>query len=91
VEVLPVINTDGSVVIMVSNHAVASPNDNNGAGLTANISVDVSALGSFTTASELMIGAGTSPAAGPAATSISAQSPIAVDFSGYGVAFIKLQ
>ena len=88
---LPVINTDGSVVIMISNHAVASPNDNNGAGLTANISLDVSALGSFTSASEVMIDAGTSPATGPAVPSISAQSPITVDFSGYGVAFIKLQ
>jgi hypothetical protein len=91
IEVLPVINTDGSVVIMISNHAVASPNDNNGAGLTANISLDVSALGPFTSASEVMIDAGTSPATGPAVPSISAQSPITVDFSGYGVAFIKLQ
>ena len=91
IEVLPVLNTDGSVVIMVSNHAVASPTDNNGAGLTAKVSLDVSALGSFTSASELMIDAGTSPATGPVSSSISAQSPITVNFSGYGVAFITLQ
>jgi hypothetical protein len=91
VEVLPVINTDGSVVILLSNHAVASPNDNNGAGLTAKVSLDVSALGSFTGGSEVLIDASTSPTAGPTATSISAQSPITVNFGGYGVAIIKLQ
>ena len=91
IEVLPVINTDGSVVILISNHAVASPNDNNGAGVAAKVSVDVSSLGSFTTASEILIDAKTSPATGPASTTISAQSPITVNFGGYGVAFIKLQ
>jgi hypothetical protein len=91
IEVLPALNTDGSAVIMISNHAVASPNDNNGAGLTAKISLDISALGSFTSATELMIDAKTSPANGPTSTSISAQSPIPVNFGGYGVAFIKLQ
>jgi hypothetical protein len=91
IEVLPVINTDGSAVIMISNRAVASANDNNGAGLTAKISLDVSALGSFTSATEVMIDAKTSPANGPASNSISAHSPITVNFGGYGVAFIKLQ
>ena len=91
VEVLPVINADGSVVILISNHAVASPSDNNGAGLTAKVSLDVSALGSFTGGSEVLIDASTSPTAGPTATSISAQSPITVNFGGYGVAFVKLQ
>jgi len=91
IEVLPVLNTDGSVVIMISNHAVASPTDNNGAGLTAKVSVDVSSLGSFASASEVMIDATTSPITGPSSTSISVQSPIIVSFSGYGVAFLKLQ
>jgi Glycosyl hydrolases family 39 len=91
IEVLPIINLDGSVVIMISNHAVASPTDNNGTGLTAKVSVDVSALGSFTSASQVMIDASTSPTTKPAAVTISAQSPITVNFTGYGVAFIKLQ
>ncbi|MGH9517878.1 MAG: hypothetical protein ACRD3P_19600 [Terriglobales bacterium] len=91
IEVLPVMNTDGSVAIMISNHAVASLTDNNGAGLTANISLDVSGLGSFTSANEVMIDAKTSPANGPTSTVISAQSPITLNLGGYGVAFIKLQ
>jgi hypothetical protein len=91
IEVLPVLNTDGSVVIMISNHAVASPTDNNGTGSTAKVSLDVSSLGSFSSASEVMIDASTSSATGPASTAISAQSPITVNFNGYGVALLKLQ
>ena len=91
VEVLPVLNTDASVVVLISNHAVASAPDNNGAGLPAKISVDVSALGPFTTASEVTIDSTTSPLAGPSALSISPHSPISVTLNGYGVAFLKLQ
>jgi hypothetical protein len=91
IEVLPVSNTDGSLVILISNHAVASQTDNNGAGLAAKVSLDVSAFGSFSSSSEVMMDASTSPITRPAPTSISAQSPIIVSFSGYGVAFVKLQ
>ena len=91
VEVLPVLNTDGSVVIMISNHAVASQSDNNGSGLTAKVSVDVSSLGSFTTGSEIIIDGNTNSTSGPSSTSISPQSPIIVNFGGYGVAFLTLQ
>jgi hypothetical protein len=91
IEILPVINTDGSVVILISNHAVASASDNNGAGLTAKVSLDVSSLGSFSTATEAMIDATTSALNGPTPASISPQSPITVSFTGYGVAFLKLQ
>ncbi len=90
VEVLPVLNADGSVVIMVSNHAVASPSDNNGAGLTANIPIDTSVLGTFSSASKLVIDSTTSATTGPTATSITATSPISLTMNGYSVAFIKL-
>ena len=90
IEVLPVVNTDGSVVIMVSNHAVASPTDNNGAGLTADVAVDISALGNFTGASELVIDSTTSAATGPTAQSISPASPLKLSLNGYSVAMIKL-
>jgi hypothetical protein len=91
VEVLPVVNADGSVIVMISNHAVASPTDNNGAGLTANIMIDTSALGSFNSASELIIDSMTSPTTGPSPVSISATSPMKVQLNGYSVALIKLQ
>ncbi len=92
IEVLPLLNTDGSVVIMISNHAVASASDNNGDGLTANVSVDVSGLGPFTTASLFTIDSTTSAINGPGpAASISANSPIMVTVEGYGVAFLSLK
>lgn len=90
IEVLPVVNTDGSVVIMVSNHAVASPTDNNGAGLTADVAVDTSALGAFTSASEIVMDSTTSPPTGPSPQSISPASPLKLSLNGYSVAMIKL-
>lgn len=90
VEVLPVLNADGSVVIMVSNHAVASLTDNNGAGLTANVSIDTSAMGHFSSASKLVIDSTTSAATGPTAVAIAAASPISLTMNGYSVAFFKL-
>jgi hypothetical protein len=91
VEVLPVLNTDGSATVMIANHAVAAAADNNGSGLTAKVSLDVSALGSFTTASQLMIDSTTSAVAGPSRVSISAQSPLSITLNGYGVAFVTLR
>ena len=90
VEILPVKNTDGSVVIMVSNHAVASPSDNNGAGLTANISLDTSALGSFSSATQLLIDTNTNTTLGPVGIQISPASPVRISMNGYSVEFIKL-
>ncbi len=91
VEALPVLDTDGSVVILISNHAVASASDNNGTGLTGKISLDVSALGAFTSASLVTIDSTTSPITGPTPTSISPASPLALTLNGYGVALLKLK
>ena len=55
VEVLAVKEPGGPTVVMVSDHAVANANDNNGAGSPRTVLVDTSALGSFTTAKQLTI------------------------------------
>lgn len=91
IEALAVSNPDGSVSILISNHAVASPSDNNGEGSAASVTVDTSALGSFSSATEVMIDANTSPITGPTPVTIAPQSPITVTFTGYGVAFITLK
>src|SRR5208282_5963214 len=70
IEVLAAQNPDGSVVIMLANHAVNAPTDNNGPGAPRTVGVDVSALGSFTSGSLLTIDAGTSVTAGPTATPV---------------------
>ena len=94
-EILPVQNNlnggDGSVVIMIANHAVNAASDNNGPGAPRTISIDVSALGSFTSGSQLTIDASTSATSGPTATSITPSSPITVLLNGYGVAFLTLK
>jgi hypothetical protein len=91
VEVLAVLNTDSSVVILISNHAVAGAADNNGKGLTARVSVDVSALGPFSSASQLTIDSTTDASTGPSPIAISLQSPIAVTINGYGTEILQLQ
>ena len=90
-EVLPVKNADGSVIVMISNHAVAFSSDNNGAGLRAKVSLDVSALGNFASASLVTIDSSTNAITGPSPSAISPSSPIALNMNGYSVAFIKLQ
>jgi hypothetical protein len=57
VETLATENADGSVVVMVDDRAVASPTDNNGSGSARTVVVDLSGLGSFTSASLLTIDA----------------------------------
>jgi hypothetical protein len=91
VEALPVLNTDGSVVILVSNHAVASSTDNNGKGLKGTVTVNVNALGPFTTASLVTIDSTTSAATGPSPVSISPSSTITLTLNGYSVALLKLR
>jgi hypothetical protein len=89
-ETLPVLNTDGSVVVMVANHALSSANDNNGPGAPRSISIDVSALGSFASGSLLTINANTSVTSGPTAISVTPSPQMTVSLNGYGVAFLTL-
>jgi hypothetical protein len=89
-EILPVLNSNGDVVIMVANHAVNMPTDNNGPGAPRTVSLDVSELGSFTSASLLTIDATTSPTSGPTATSVTPSAQMTVTLNGYGVTFLTL-
>jgi len=90
VEVLATRNGDGSVAVMVADRAVHSPADNNGSGDPRTIIVDVSALGSFSSASQLTIDKNTDPASGPAPTPVTPAARIAVTLAGYGVTFLTL-
>jgi hypothetical protein len=91
IEVLAVQNPDGSVVIMLANHALNASTDNNGPGAPRTISLDVSALGSFTSASLLTIDASTSVTSGPTATAVTPSAQMNLVFNGYGVAFLTLK
>jgi hypothetical protein len=91
IEVLAAKNPDNSVVVMLANHAVNAASDNNGPGAPQIASVDLSALGTFSSASLLTIDAGTSVASGPVASSVTPSSKMTVTFNGYGVAFLTLR
>jgi len=91
IEVLAAQNPDGSVVIMIANHAINAPTDNNGPGAPRTIAVDVSALGSFQSSSLLTIDANTSVSSGPTASSVTPSAHMTVTLNGYGVAFLTLK
>lgn len=89
-EALAVRNDDGSVAILLANYAVRNSTDNNGPGVAATVTLDVSALGSFSLATVTAINANTSPSTGPSPQSVTPQGTIQIPFAGYGVAFVRL-
>ena len=91
IEILPVVNGDGSVVVMVANYAVKSSGDNNGPGDPRTILIDTTALGNFGSGSLLTIDANTNVASGPVASAVTPASQISVTLNGYGVAFLTLK
>jgi hypothetical protein len=90
VEILATRNSDGSVVVMMADHAVHAPNDNNGPGDPRTVGVDVTALGTFSTATQLTIDANTDTVNGPAEVAIAPAARMTVSLGGYGVTFLTL-
>ena len=84
--------TRDGVVVMVANHAVNSPaTDNNGPGVPFSVTVDVSALGSFSSARLLVIDKDTSVANGPTQTTVTPAAKITIDLNGYSVGILSLK
>jgi hypothetical protein len=90
VETMAVRRPDATIVVMVANYAVANASDNNAPGSPRTITIDTSLLGTFHSATSLSINAQTSATTGPAETTITPAAKITVQFTGYGVTFIKL-
>lgn len=90
-ETLPVVNSDGSVVIMVANHAVNASTDNNGPGAARSVQVDISALGTFSSGSLLTIDKNTSVTSGPMAAGVAPAAQMTISLDGYSVAFLTLK
>ena len=91
VEVLATRNSDGSVALMIVDHALRAPTDNNGPGDPRTVIVDVSALGTFSSATTVTIDAHTNAMNGPAAVHITPAEKISVTLGGYGVTFLELK
>lgn len=91
VETLATKNSDGSVLVMIADRAVLSPTDNNGTGDARTVVLDVSALGSFTSASQLNIGRASDLTNGPQPSPITVAPKLTVTLPGYGVSFVLLK
>lgn len=83
-------NPDGSVVILMSNHAVQNIwTDNNGPGVSRTFALDLSALGAFSSATLVTLDAAT-PSSGPPLQSLTPSAQMQVTIPGYGAAFLRL-
>ncbi len=83
-------NPDGSVVILMSNHAVENYKDNNGAGASRTFALDLSALGGFTSATLVTLDAATPLGSGPELQSLTPSAQMQVTLPGYGAALLRL-
>jgi uncharacterized protein (TIGR03437 family) len=83
-------NPDGSVVILMSNHAEQNIyKDNNGSGVSRTFALDLSALGKFNSATLVTLDAAT-PIAGPQLQSQTPSAQMQVTIPGYGAALLRL-
>jgi uncharacterized protein (TIGR03437 family) len=83
-------NPDGSVVILMSNHAIQKIyTDNNGPGVSRTFALDLSALGTFTSATLVTLDAAT-PLSGPVLQSLTPFPQMQVTIPGYGAALLRL-
>jgi len=90
-EILATKNGDGSVVVMVADRAVHATTDHNGGGDPRTVIVDVSALGTFSSATSLTTDGKTSATGGPVPMNVAPAQRMSVTLGGYGVTFIKLK
>lgn len=83
-------NEDGSVVILMSNHALRDAReDNNGPGTARTFALDLSALGQFDSATLVTMDAST-PRTGPVPASLTSSAQMQVTLQGYGAALLRL-
>jgi hypothetical protein len=81
---------NGTVTVMVVDHAVAASTDDNGSGSPRTVVVDLSNYGTFSAASLLTIDSATSVTNGPTAVGVTPATRINVTLPGYGVALLTL-
>lgn len=90
VETLATRGSDGTVRLLIVDHAVHAPADNNGSGDPRTVIVDTSKYGSFTAASLITVDASTNLANGPTGAAVTVQQRIPVTLNGYGFAILTL-
>ena len=88
-ETLAARNVDGSVVVLMSNFALNASSDNNGPGTARTFALDLSALGTFQSATLVKLDAST-PRSGPPPATMTPAAQMQVTLSGYGAALLRL-
>jgi len=83
--------SDGTVNLLVADHAVHSSSDNNGTGDPRTVILDVSPLGNFSSVSEVTIDKNTSASGGPVQMPLTPSPKMTVSLGGYGVTFLTLK
>jgi uncharacterized protein (TIGR03437 family) len=83
-------NVDGSVVVLMSNYALNGALDNNGTGIPRTFALDLSALGSFSSATLVTLDASTPIATGPVLQPLTPTAQMQVTLPGYGAALLRL-
>jgi uncharacterized protein (TIGR03437 family) len=90
VDAMAVRNDDGSVVVMLIDHALLTGTENNGTGDGRTFQLDVSALGQFTSVTMIALDADTNPTTGPVVTTYPYMANLEATVPGYGVVLFKL-
>jgi hypothetical protein len=90
IESLATKNPDGSYVIMITNRAVHSSSDNSGPGDPRTLIVDVSALGNYSSVTQLTLQSDTDLTKVPQPMTLSPSPRLSVTLNGYGTAFLHL-
>jgi len=101
-QTMAVRNVDGSVVILMSNYALAPVQataangnstvnfDNNGKGTSRTFALDLSSLGTFNSATLVTLDVNTPLPGGPVPQSLSPSAQMQVTLPGYGAALLRL-
>ena len=80
-----------SIVILIANHAVVDPTDNNALGTRRQITLDLAAFGAYRSATTLTIDSETSLTSGPTEVCIPAKPRIELTLHGYAATFVVIQ
>jgi hypothetical protein len=91
VDILAVLNANHTVSLMVTNYATGSTTDNNGAGVARTVYVNLSALGTFSSATDVTLNSSTSTTTGPVQAAIVPSGTLALTLQGYGSSMFVLQ
>ena len=90
IESLATRNPDGSYVVMITDRAAHSSSDNNGPGDPRTVIVDVTALGSYSSVTQLTLQRDTDLSKGPQPVTLSPAAKLTVTLNGYGTAFLHI-